>query len=721
MDIRTKYWATLASTLACFAPCATSQGLMATQGVIVATDDDLVPDTTGAPIPNFTFGGLGALGDNCVLDESGKVLFRARFVDSNGSTNAFNDRAYFYGSTRANLKMVIRGGDQAPGLPAGFQLRTAGGNLTAMSSTVRLSPDGRTWWGSYIYDSVGGTTSSNNDECIFGGTPGNLSVLFRKGDPAPGTSGATFVQAFSSPSIQTTGVNRNGRCYFLGSLTGGDVVGTANQQGIWAGNAGALALVVRKGSPAPSPAFSSEYVSETITAFGSVVQMNDAGQLLYELGLSQTLGTPVASATNDKAYLIHTPGVGSTLLVREGDIAPNTGGATFNATSGDAWTANFSANDFTRNGETLFSTELRGPSVTSGVDDRALYRGSVGTLTLVSRRGDPAPGTDAAFDNWNTNSLNISASGRVCFQAQLTGGTSTIANDTGIWSGMPGALQLVVREGSVIAGTGGSVVGQLFGQALYSNDLGQILFSATITGGTITGLALLAWDPTLGILPILFPGDSIQVSTLVQKTVSGFGAVSSNNTNGAALGFGHDGRVGVRVAFSDGTNAIMTVRFGVSTATTSYCFGDGSGAACPCGNNGATGNGCANSLQASGAHLVGSGLASLSSDTYLLSGSAMPNSAVLYYQGTARVAGGLGSSFGDGLRCAAGSVVRLGTKLNAAGASHYPAIGDALVSVRGVIAAPGTRDYQAWYRNSAAFCTAQTFNLSNAVEVTWIP
>ncbi len=29
------------------------------------------------------------------------------------------------------------------------------------------------------------------------------------------------------------------------------------------------------------------------------------------------------------------------------------------------------------------------------------------------------------------------------------------------------------------------------------------------------------------------------------------------------------------------------------------------------------------------------------------------------------------------------------------------------------------RLYQVWYRNSASFCTSETFNLTNAVYVSW--
>jgi len=153
----------------------------------------------------------------------------------------------------------------------------------------------------------------------------------------------------------------------------------------------------------------------------------------------------------------------------------------------------------------------------------------------------------------------------------------------------------------------------------------------------------------------------------------------------------------------------------------SFCAGDGGGTPCPCGNNGAPGRGCANSIDPSGAFLTAAGSSSLANDTVVLSGSGMPNASALYFQGTGQQGGGAGAVFGDGKRCAGGTVTRLGTKLNAAGSSQYPAAGDASVSVRGVVTSPGMRTYQVWYRNAAAFCTNATFNLSNGIEIAWGP
>lgn len=147
------------------------------------------------------------------------------------------------------------------------------------------------------------------------------------------------------------------------------------------------------------------------------------------------------------------------------------------------------------------------------------------------------------------------------------------------------------------------------------------------------------------------------------------------------------------------------------------CFGDGSAGACPCANTGAVGNGCANSVHVAGANLAATGIASIAFDSVVLTGSGMPNSSCLYFQGTTAVT----TPFGDGLRCVGGQVIRLGTATNAAGSSQYPAIGQPLVSVRGGVAASDVHVYQAWYRNAATFCTASTFNLSNAFKITWAP
>ena len=151
---------------------------------------------------------------------------------------------------------------------------------------------------------------------------------------------------------------------------------------------------------------------------------------------------------------------------------------------------------------------------------------------------------------------------------------------------------------------------------------------------------------------------------------------------------------------------------------TAFCFGDGSATPCPCGNWGAPGAGCANST-GQGATLVGGGNTSVSSDALTFAASGLlPSQAALLFSGQNAVNGGLGLTFGDGLRCAGGSIRRLGIRVPSAGgtASYGP----------GLAAAGGwnsgeTRHFQVWYRDPVSSPCGTTFNLSNGVTVTFTP
>ena len=158
------------------------------------------------------------------------------------------------------------------------------------------------------------------------------------------------------------------------------------------------------------------------------------------------------------------------------------------------------------------------------------------------------------------------------------------------------------------------------------------------------------------------------------------------------------------------------------TAGEPLCLGDGSGSACPCGNNSPASAqaGCLNSLGSPGS-LRGAGIARLSNDTLVLNGSGMPNSTALYFQGTAAAGGGNGILLGDGLRCGGGSLIRLGVRTNVGGASVFPGPSSPSLSVLGLVSTPGERIYQAWYRDPASFCTAQDYNVTNGLRVLWAP
>ena len=122
-----------------------------------------------------------------------------------------------------------------------------------------------------------------------------------------------------------------------------------------------------------------------------------------------------------------------------------------------------------------------------------------------------------------------------------------------------------------------------------------------------------------------------------------------------------------------------------------------------------------------GGMLRGSGSAHLTSDQLVLTATQTPNAAAVYFQGTASVAQGAGLVFGDGLRCAGGTLVRIGMPIAAGNQSQSPGPGESPISLRGAVTTPGPRRYQVGYRDPPGFCTAGSFNLTNGLIVTWAP
>jgi hypothetical protein len=297
--------------------------------------------------------------------------------------------------------------------------------------------------------------------------------------------------------------------------------------------------------------------------------------------------------------------------------------------------------------------------------------------------------------------------------------------------------------------------GQLYGYSGFAAFLGSRFFRIDRTTGQLTpiGNPTIGGGAGLGYVPgtgTMYLGDqeSDQLWTIDRTTgattlVGPYGAVGAA-AGQVGTGMAYHPQFGMYALNNNGTDSLWSLDLATGAATlitilptnnmlslafvgvgapgTSYCFGDGSATACPCGNASAVGSnsGCLSSLGVGG-KLVASGTASLANDTVALLGTNMPNSSALYFQGTSQQAGGLGVVFGDGLRCAGGTIIRLGTTSNSAGASQYPFGAAPPVHVKGSVNTPGTRTYQVWYRNAAPFCTASTFNLTNGREISWGP
>jgi len=148
------------------------------------------------------------------------------------------------------------------------------------------------------------------------------------------------------------------------------------------------------------------------------------------------------------------------------------------------------------------------------------------------------------------------------------------------------------------------------------------------------------------------------------------------------------------------------------------CFGDGSGTACPCGNFGGAGQGCANTT-GSGSTLHAYGSTSMSEHDLWFLARGLPGGAsgsTYLFFGTSTAGGGAGVANFAGLRCAGGSLRRVGQHDWKGGgvASWVPNLIDPFY-----ISAGGTYHFQSMYRDVTSPCA--TANFTNLVSLTFAP
>jgi hypothetical protein len=167
-----------------------------------------------------------------------------------------------------------------------------------------------------------------------------------------------------------------------------------------------------------------------------------------------------------------------------------------------------------------------------------------------------------------------------------------------------------------------------------------------------------------------------------------------------------------------GDVANLVVRAVGGSDANTYCFGDGSGAVCPCGNTGASGAGCANSSVA-GALLWSTGSTKVSTNDLALRATHLPaaGGVGLAVAGSQQQAGGAGIPFQDGLLCVGGQIHRFPAQ-----AFVDSIVQESVVSAsNGLITAGSTWNFQVWYRDVVGACGGSTGNLSNALQVAFTP
>ncbi|MBL8857056.1 MAG: hypothetical protein JNL28_00945 [Planctomycetes bacterium] len=207
---------------------------------------------------------------------------------------------------------------------------------------------------------------------------------------------------------------------------------------------------------------------------------------------------------------------------------------------------------------------------------------------------------------------------------------------------------------------------------------------------------------------VINTGAPVNLANLAANTVPPTRLESNCQAQGAFNGIWHS-------AFSVRADIVL------GTPTSSTCLGDGTQAACPCGNTGAAGNGCGSSAFPGGALLTASGVAGASAgtDSWVLTANNIPGPG-LFFQATALAPNAI--QFGDGHLCAAVNIVRLGVVFPIAGVASYPGgLTPNPIHIAGGTSSGDLRHYQCWYRSVPGLCGAANFDLTQVLTVTWGP
>jgi len=259
------------------------------------------------------------------------------------------------------VALVALTGNPAPGTPAGVNYQVIGLHDHPLNLTGRSA---------FLAVLTGTGVTSANGVGIWSGPPGNVMLLARTGNPAPGTTAGVNYSALGPPTL-----NSEGRSAFTAVLTGAGVT-TDNDSGIWVGVPGAVALLVREGDAAPGTASGVSY-----SGFLTPRASNAAGRTVF-------IGVVSGPGITDFLRGLWSGGPGSlTKIFCQGDPAPGAGVGTVFSDPGIRGVDDpYAIND---RGEVIFFNRLTGPNVTSANDGSLWFSDAAGNLSLIVREGTP--------------------------------------------------------------------------------------------------------------------------------------------------------------------------------------------------------------------------------------------------------------------------------------------------------------------------------------------
>jgi hypothetical protein len=390
---------------------------------------------TGFPSSDTYMGGMYQTFTAPLINNAGHVAYLA--------TLAGAQPAIFVGDPSA-LQIVAQPGQPAPGTPSGVTFSPYSNNGSILFSPAALGANDRVTFAAALSGPGG---NFYNSWGIWTGTPGNVLLVARGGDQAPGLPSGTFFGSSTIGIPPFTNIEANG----AGQVAFGSVAVTQslsyNGSGLWAGTPGHLALVAAGGAQAPGMAsgvtFNLDAFTSTIYSgpyFGGVVE-NAQGELAFAAR---------ADGTQHDGLWVGTAGH-LNLIAQSGQQAPGVGsGLTFLSVESPSYLPTLGMNSA---GQVAFVAELSDQSTGIWGTDRN------GQLREVIHVGDTvqiAPGdfrsvTGLSFlggsGNDDGRANGLSDNGQVTFYASFADGSSGIFVSNALTVPEPSTLILAALGG----------------------------------------------------------------------------------------------------------------------------------------------------------------------------------------------------------------------------------------------------------------------------------
>lgn len=188
-------------------------------------------------------------------------------------------------------------------------------------------------------------------------------------------------------------------------------------------------------------------------------------------------------------------------------------------------------------GQVAFTATVQGFDVGS-FNDRGIWAGGLGSLDLVAREGDDAPGAGPNIFFNSFENPNINDAGHVAFRGLMSGPGVSLDNNQAVWSNSGAGLQMAARERQQAPGTEPGTVFFTPGGAGLTNT-GRTTFLAQLISNPIDTTANAGmWTTRDGDLRLLMrqgqqaPGlaDGVTFKSLQSATISDFGFVGIRPT-----------------------------------------------------------------------------------------------------------------------------------------------------------------------------------------------